>query len=273
MRQELSIGILSDEISPDLAEAMRYAELWGIQALEIRCLGSGRVPAVSNGELAELKRAVRSGTVRVSALSPGVFKGSLSEPRQTAEELSGTLPRTIDQARELGAGTVIVFGFKRQPDGPPSEFDAVADVLRTAALAAERSGVTLAVENEPGYWCDTGASTARMIRAVGSKALRANWDPCNALGTGEVPYPDGYNAIKGYIANVHVKDTVTNSLISCVPVGEGVIDWKGQIGALLDDGIVDHVTIETHCQPLIERSLQNLNTLRRYISDHLKGRP
>jgi len=269
MKRELSIGILSDEISTDLAEALRFAKLLDIPVFEIRCLRSGRIPEVSGEEFAELKKAVRDRFIRVSALSPGVFKGSLSEKEKTASELYEVLPRTIAQAKELGAGTVIVFGFKKEANEPPSNFRAAADILRKAADAAAAAGVTLALENEPFCWCDTGASTAAMIRAVGSASLRANWDPCNAFGTGEVPFPDGYRAVRDYIANVHVKDTLTGALVSCVPVGEGVIDWRGQIGALLEDGYLGHVTIETHCLPLEERSRQNVETLRRYMSEYL----
>lgn len=274
MKGKLSIGILSDEISPDPVVALRYARLWDIPVFEIRCLRSGRIPAVSKEEFSLLKDAVRDGAIRISALSPGIFKGFLSQKERTASELNEVLPRTIEQARELGAGMVIVFPFRKEAGESSSGFQAAGDILRAAADRAARSGLTLAVENEPGCWCDTGAGTAAMIKAVGSASLRANWDPCNAYGTGEVPFPDGYRAVKEYIANVHVKDTLTNALSSCVPVGEGIIDWRGQIGALLEDGLVPHVTVETHCLPLVERSRQNVETLRRYMSEHLQeGRP
>jgi len=124
----------------------------------------------------------------------------------------------------------------------------------------------MAVENEPGFWCDTGANTRRIIDEVGSPVFGANWDPCNAYGTDEIPYPDGYRAIKDRIFNVHVKDTKRGSLIECVPVGDGAIDWDGQIREIIKDKIVSHVTIETHCNPLIENSRRNVETLKRMIA-------
>ena len=120
----------------------------------------------------------------------------------------------------------------------------------------------IAIENEPGFHCDTGAATRAIIDEVGSPALGANWDPCNAYGTDEIPYPDGYAALKPVILNVHAKDTARGSLIQCVPIGEGAIDWEGQIRALVADAIVPHVTIETHCLPLVEQSAKNVRTLR-----------
>ena len=125
--------------------------------------------------------------------------------------------------------------------------------------------MVVAVENEPGFWCDSGANTARIMTQVNSPALRVNWDPANAIGTEEVPFPDGYQALKPWIANVHVKDTVRGALLQCVPVGEGKVDWPGQLQALVADQIVEHVTIETHCLPLVEKSRQNLETVRRLL--------
>ena len=42
----LALGIVSDEIDPDFATAARHAAEWGITRFELRCLVSGRVPAV-----------------------------------------------------------------------------------------------------------------------------------------------------------------------------------------------------------------------------------
>ena len=62
--------------------------------------------------------------------------------------------------------------------------------------------------------------------------------------------------------NVHAKDTLKGALIQCVPIGDGVIDWRGQMQALVRDRPVQHVTIETHCHPLVENSRRNAEVLR-----------
>ena len=263
----LSLGFISDEISPDFREAVRYGKEWEISIFELRVLKTGRIPDVERSEVQEVKAAVKESGLRISALSPGLFKLPLSEKSRIENEILNVLPRTLALAGEFDAPLVIVFGFQRGENEAPDNLGRAADWMRRAAEQANREGVTLAVENEPGFWCDSGGSTAAFIEAVNFPALASNWDPCNAYGAGEAPFPDGYEAIRKSVVNVHVKDTQKGSLVECVPVGEGVIDWKNQLKALVRDRVVDHVTIETHCLPLIEKSGRNVEVLRKYLAE------
>ncbi len=263
----LPIGIVTDEITPDFREALTHARAWGITLFEIRCLSSGRVPFISEEDFQTLRTAVGCSAIRITALSPGIFKCPVSDRMQVEYELAEVLPKTIRMAKALACGMVIMFGFKRSGFSEEEEFAAAVEVMTRAAHIAEDEGIVLAVENEPGFVCDTGSNTAALLRAVGSPSLRANWDPANAFGGSETPYPDGYEAVKPFIGNVHVKDTRLGSLVACCPVGEGLLDWEGQLRALMQDGVVPHVTIETHCLPLIEQSKKNLDTLHAYFSE------
>jgi sugar phosphate isomerase/epimerase len=267
----IALGIVSDEVTPDFEEAVRHALPWGISIFELRVLKSGRIPAVEPMELRSIQTLVKNNGISISALSPGIFKSPLSETAKLEDELTSVLPRTLEMAQEFEASIVIVFGFQRSQAESASNFGRAAELMRRAAEKAQKLGVTLAIENEPGFWCDSGSNTAKLISAVDSPSLRANWDPCNGYGTAEVPYPDGYEAVKQYIANVHVKDTKEGSLIRCVAVGEGAIDWKGQIKAIVRERLVKHITIETHCLPLIEKSKQNVDTLNRYLTELYTG--
>ena len=266
----LALGIVSDEISPDFAEALKYGTEWNISLYELRVLVTGRIPAVDPGEFRNMCDLVRNRGVTVSALSPGIFKHTLSAKKEIEHELNETLPRTIEMAREVGARLIIVFGFHREQGEPGDRADDWLEYMTRASKIAEGSGVSLAIENEPGFWCDSGSGTAGLLsraRRAGLKNLGVNWDPCNAYGTDERPYPEGYEAAREFIFNVHVKDTKKGSLIQCVPVGEGAIDWKNQIKAIVRDRLVRHVTIETHCLPLIENSKRNVDILREYLAE------
>lgn len=266
----LALGIVSDEIALDFKEALRYAMQWGVKIFELRSLKTGRVPFVDPPEILEVLNLVKNRGVVVSALSPGIFKHPLSKKSELEKELSDTLPRTIELAKQLNTRLILVFGFERSREGTEGDYQEAVRLMRRAAGLAESEGMRIAIENEPGFWCDSGKNTAKFIRDVGSKSLGANWDPCNGYGTHERPFPEGYSAIRDFVFNVHVKDTQEGALIKCVPVGEGAIDWKGQLKALVKDRIVGHVTIETHCLPLIEKSKQNVDTLQTYLEEIMR---
>lgn len=263
----MRIGFVTDEISANVEEAINIGVSWGIYDFELRVIGDRRVPAVDPAAVAQIIALQQKHGLRITALSPGVFKGTLQDEALLATEMQVTLPETFRLAQNFGAKTILVFGFHRSKLDGPADEKRVIDIFRQAANLAQKQGLTLAIENEPGFWCDTGVNTARIIAQVNSPALRANWDPGNAVGTDEPPFPDGYHALKQWIGNVHVKDTVKGSLVECVPVGEGKVDWQGQLRALARDKIVEHVTIETHCLPLIENSKKNLEVVRRMLAE------
>lgn len=282
---DLAIGIVTDEISLDLATALRHGVEWGIRLYELRCIGSQRVPFIDAETRAALLRARKDHGIHFTALSPGTFKCPVEDEAQLLRDSRDTLPRALDLACALGSPTVIVFSFQRSPAAdrgtaehdagvPAGEHDAaarVAEVLHAAADAAASRGLTIAVENEPGFYCDSGQRTAAILAAADHPALRANWDPANAWGCGSAPYPDGYEALRPYISNVHAKDTREGSLVRCVPLGEGRIDWRGQLAALRRDACVAHVTVETHCEPLIEHSRRNIFLLREWMAEKDEG--
>ncbi len=271
----MRIGFITDEISSNVEEAIALGAAWGVRDFELRMITGARVPRISGDEVEQLLRLQQRHGLRFTALSPGVFKGAIHEHARLEHELQETLPQTYQLARLLRTPTIIVFGFKRDLPAMDAkrgnerharEEEKILEALRRAAKSAEQYGLTLAVENEPGFWCDTGSNTARILAQVNASNLRANWDPGNAMGESEEPYPHGYEALKQWIGNVHVKDTSKGALVECVPLGEGKVDWPGQLQALARDQIVAHVTIETHCAPLRENSKRNLEYVRRVLS-------
>jgi sugar phosphate isomerase/epimerase len=261
----LECAIVTDEIDPNVAKAMKLGFTWGIKKYELRCIGPNRIPAISDSDISQLKQLKEEYDITYTALSPGILKLPLRREEELRVEITDTLPRTIELAHTLDAGMIIVFGFQREVGEPDTNFERIIDLFGKIETYAADAGLTIAVENEPGFWFDTGRHTADLLAKIHSPRIRANWDPANAIGTGEKPYPDGYEALRSYIANVHAKDTDSHALERCVAIGEGLVDWKGQINALVEDRIVSHITIETHVLPLIEKSFQNIQTVSNYI--------
>ena len=57
------------------------------------------------------------------------------------------------------------------------------------------------------------------------------------------------------MVHAHLKDAGENpetGEMESVPVGEGVIDWQGQLQAFVDDGYEGHLCLETHWRPTLK---------------------
>ncbi len=263
----MEIGFGTDEISSDVKKAIETGVSWGIRNFELRVIEKNRIPNISEKKVDQLLDLKKQFNINFTALSPGTFKNRLENRAQIEKDIDQTLPRVFRLAKLLGAKIVIVFGIQRSTTDIPEDEKKVIEIFQRVAVSAQMESITIAVENEPGFWCDTGTNTARILQKVNSPALRANWDPANAVGAEKKPFPGGYNILKKWIANVHIKDTVKGALIECVPVGMGIVDWHGQLKAIVADKTVETVTIETHCPPLMENSKKNLARVRQMLSE------
>ena len=269
----MKLAICSDEISQDFLTAVELGAEWGMRWYELRRFRSGRVPEISEGDRERIRPIAEDYGVRISAISPGLFKAPVDAP-EIDRQMKEVLPRAFDLAREVGADKVICFGFGKDPRaermGPQEVPPEVVDRLREMAQAAEAAGIRLLLETEPVCWGDTGLRTAAIIRQVDRQNLRMNWDPANSYSAGaHQPFPDEYNRIKDLVKHVHVKDIADDDpdRHRAVTIGEGVIDWHGQIKALLRDGFDGFLTIETHHRPLVQASRRCVAALQRIVID------
>jgi len=260
----IEIGIVSDEISLDVEEAIKIGLKLGIKSYELRCVGSyeKRVPYIERKDIDFIKRNLDDGKIKITALSPGIFKIRASEKEKLKFELEQVLPDTFKLATELGVDKIIIFGFVR--DGTSG--DEIVEILKNASMYAKQEKFNLLIENEPGFYCDTGENTAKIIDFVRASSeidnLWANWDPANAVGAGEFAFPNGYEKVKNFIKNLHVKDSVNFPKFKCTLIGEGAVNWYGQLMAIIKDKIIQSITLETHHLPLVESTIEDLKRLR-----------
>jgi sugar phosphate isomerase/epimerase len=283
------ISLVTDEISADPETAFELGTEWGVHDFELRSFGVERVPLLAPYQKDRLKELIAEFQARIVAISPGLFKIPLPRAERerfalrvldsqmhsrwlSARELlqrhvEELLPASLDYACQVGAEIVVVFGLLRDglPAGPAPEV--ALELFRHAAERAAAAGLTLAIEVEEGTFADTGAHTAEILRAVDHPALAVNWDPGNAIVSGESPYPDGYAAVRGRVRHVHFKDVVRDLQTGGFRyVVSGEIDWEGQIRALADDGYKGAISIETHQAPKVRRASETLRRVRELMA-------
>jgi sugar phosphate isomerase/epimerase len=282
-------SLITDEISSDPETAFELGREWGIRDFELRGYFTDRAPMLSPYQKRRLREMVTGYGVNIFALSPGLFKmpypladpacsnlgwmdraffDAWSSARSAVDfHLNELLPASLDYANELGAQLVICFSFHRGGRAAGAPPDEVLECLSRAAERARQAGLTLAVETEEGFWADTGARSAEIVRKINHAALGINWDPANSFCEGDVPFPDGYAAVRGLVLNVHFKDARRRPDGAAEFVLEGEVNWAGQIAALQRDGYRGFISIEPHLRPRIASVRTSLERLRVLIAD------
>lgn len=259
----MDLAILTDEISLDIDVALEEGKRLGFSKYELRCVDSyeHRVPYLNPGVEERLLPKVENKEIEFTALAPGLFKIGLSDTDAIRQEMEEALPKTCEMATRLGAPRIIVFSFLRKDGGDRND---ALRLLKEAGRIAAQYDLQLSVENEPGFFCDTGVNTAKLIQELDAENVGINWDPANALVAGEAAYPVGYDAVLPYLQNVHIKDAIPippdqweNRLIC-----DGAVNWIGQLRALLKDAPINHLTLETHVFPVLEATREDLRRIK-----------
>jgi len=284
----MKISILTDEVSADPETALELGTAWGVHDFELRGFYTDRAPLYSNYQKQRLRDALEQYQARLIAIGPGLFKAAYPPPsaprlplgwmdmvgyqswaearRQLQYHSNELLPACLDYANEMGVPLLVIFSFDRlgAPPGPPPE--EILNCLRLAAERAAATGIQLAIENEDGFWADTGARTSQMVRQINHPALGINWDPGNAFFAGDEPYPAGYQSVRGLVRHVHFKDALRSPDGELHYAAEGQVDWAGQVCALVQDGYEGFISLETHIRPKVASACAALERLRALIA-------
>jgi len=255
------LGIITDELTGQLNEALDFLSSYHLRWCELREMWGKNIMNSSRDELDRARDLIERHGVRVSEIASPLFKWNCPQMPAKAGEKRDTfsasfteqdadklLAQAFELARFFGTRMVRIFTYWRVDD-PTKAYPYVRDRMAKAAELAARSNIVLNIENEHSCNVGTGKELGRLLRDVNSPSLRGVWDPANATMLGEVPYPDGYEAVKGLFPHMHVKDSRKNTTtgeLEWAPVGGGIVDFKGQFQALLRDRYEGTISLETH---------------------------
>jgi sugar phosphate isomerase/epimerase len=255
------LGVITDEIAPDLDEALKFIASYQLHWCELRELWGKNLMILPQQDLDRAKKLIADRAMHVSDIGTPIFKwnmpGAPTKSNEkhdfavgnfTEEDADVLLDKAFGLARFFGTRKIRIFSYWRVPD-PEKVYPQVRDRLAKAARLAQKNGMVLVLENEHECNVGTGKELGRILRDVNSPALRGVWDPGNAVMLGEVPFPDGYAAVKGLFPHMHIKDIRKNAQsgkLEWAPVGGGTIDFKGQFEALHKDRYAGTMSLETH---------------------------
>jgi sugar phosphate isomerase/epimerase len=284
-------GVITDEIDMDLEAALKLAKSLGMTHVELNNVWDKPVADLNAEEIERAKVLLDTYGLRVHVICSMLFRPfelddielATMEDHPRFQDHMAQLDRSIVIAKALGAPYIRTFAFSRHagfgnpsprfPDGGGIPADVLAKIAKGLRIACERAaaaGITLALENARAFYANTGGNQRKILDAVDHPNLKIIWDPANAFVAGETPFPDGYNAVKGHIVDVHCKDArvadASTGLTEWMPIGSGGTDWKPQIAALIGTGVTT-LTIETHWHPA--GSTKGADT--RHVLEQLQG--
>jgi sugar phosphate isomerase/epimerase len=171
------------------------------------------------------------------------------------------LRRAVDVAADLGAEAVSLWS-GILPAGAPAAvaWERLVSGCAEVLPAAERRGVVLAVEPEPGMFVDTLAGVAELRRRLGDpERLRVTVDVGHCRCNEPEPPEACLRRVGPLLANVQIDD-MRRGVHEHLAFGEGEVDFPPVLGELVAGGYRGLVAVElprhSHAAPAVaERSL------------------
>jgi sugar phosphate isomerase/epimerase len=176
--------------------------------------------------------------------------------------------RCLTLAREIGAPSATT-----EPGGPLEPGDSWSKALRLfveglkpVAEHAEKEGVLLLVEPEPGLLIEKMDQFLELMGHIDSPAVGLNFDIGHAFCVGDEP-ATVIPRVAQYIRHVHLEDIAATRVHHHLIPGEGVIDFVSTLRALRDIGYDGWVTIELY--PYVDDPDEAARRARRHIQEVL----
>ncbi|MBO3804078.1 MAG: sugar phosphate isomerase/epimerase, partial [Candidatus Brockarchaeota archaeon] len=180
--------------------------------------------------LVEKKEPISDALKKFGVPMVAVTFGSPATSKKVEERKAGLskFRSLIGVLKDLGVSVV------NTSPGPPQSKNAGEDDYKLASEYFSEAGdylkdegLTLALEIHMGVLTDTAASTAKLLKLVGSRKVVANWDPGNMYATEGAEAPsEAFQILKGFIGYMHVKN--------CKKIG-GEYVWSASV----EDGDLD----------------------------------
>ena len=135
------LSILTDEVSQDLGAAIRFAQEFELDGIELRSLHGKAFRDLTPAEIREVRQRCDDAGLRVSGVATPVFKCQLEAPEEIREHVE-LFKRSVEAAQVLGCEIVRVFAFLRRSHPATSEELARAAGHFPALLEAARGSGT-----------------------------------------------------------------------------------------------------------------------------------
>lgn len=256
------VGVIGDEVSQDFETVVNFVKNFNLDSIEIRSVWDKPPQELTDADIDRMKGLLDGTDIEIIGIASPFFKCDMDNAEERKEHLD-ILKGCIRAAKAFDTKLIRTFVF--WDTGKTEErWEEVISAYDEPLKIIDGEGITLGMENESTTSLSTAKLTAKFIEEIDSPNIRGIWDPANEAhaADGETPYPDAYNRMKPTMIHAHLKDAGPNpesGEIESVPVGDGVIDWQGQLQAFVDEGYEGHLCLETHWRPTLKIKEDLLN--------------
>lgn len=258
----VKLSFITDEATQDFQQAVAFAKQHGLQGLELRSVQDTPIDELDKNTLREFRRLLDETGLSVPALAGSFYKCSAGAPQEIEENLK-KLSRLCDAADLLGCRFLRGFAFFA-PAGGQLPAEELAPFFQRPAQILKERGKTLLLEADPSVNTSNHRAVARLLKLLDPSCFGAIYDPGNDLYDPhrEIPFPDGYQAVRPYLRHVHIKDVVYNEAGApyCVRVGDGKVGYGALLCQLLQDGYDGWLSLETHYRKDIVLTEEQMRT-------------
>ncbi len=258
------VGVIGDEVSQSFTTVVNFVKEHDLESIEIRSVWDKQPHQLTGTDIDEMKRLLDGSDIEIMGIASPFFKCDMDNQDEREEHLD-ILKGCIRAAKAFNTNLIRTFVF--WDTGKTEErWDEIIASYDEPRRIIDGEGIILGMENESTTSLSTAQLTAKFIEEIDSPNIRGIWDPANEAHAtrGVTPFPDAYNQMKPTMIHAHLKDAAPNAEtdeMESVSVGDGIIDWQGQLQAFVDDGYEGHLCLETHWRPTLK------------IDDDLLNRP
>jgi sugar phosphate isomerase/epimerase len=169
----------------------------------------------------------------------------------------------IDIATELKSDCVSLWSGVLRKNLPQDDaFFRLVDGLKPVLEHAERRGVTIGFEPEPGMFIDTMHRYQQLIERIDAPCFRLTLDIGHLHCQGETPIADQISRWRSRLVNVHIDD-MKAGVHEHLKFGDGEIDFPPILTALREFGYAGgvHVELSRHSHVFPEAARQSRDFL------------
>lgn len=249
-----SFTIISDEVSQDLPDLVRFVKEFRLPGIELRSMFGRAFKDLTTADIAEIKRVAQGEGWKIFGCSSPVFKCDIDDAAAVAAHVE-EFKRSLAVAHELGSDLIRVFTFlRRSADENAVLMPRVAAHLETLRTIAAGSKVRIGIENEHSCIVATGGEAAAICSALPDPQFGIVWDPCNVLYVpgSEANVTAVFPSFAKRVAHIHIKDARRATpkpgglLAVAAPVGLGDVGWRAHLATIAQSGYTGMFSLETH---------------------------